>query len=208
MLPRFIADGGPMIWVILAASAVAIAVFIERMLHYHRAQINSTEFLNGVRNVLKRDNVVEALAICDATPGPVPRLVKSAILNRDRGREGVREALEDAGSLEVPRLEEKLNLLATIAQIAPLIGLLGTAMGFIHIFGVIENSGLQAHVGQLSRGIWQALICTAAGLAVAIPSYAAYNYLVSRVNSIVLDMEQASTEILNIVTDSNPERAT
>ena len=125
MLPRFLADGGPMIWVILAASAAAVAVFIERMLHYHRAQINSTEFLNGVRNVLKRDNVVEALAICDATPGPVPRLVKIAILNRERGREGVREALEDAGSLEVPRLEEKLNLLATIAQITPLIGLPG-----------------------------------------------------------------------------------
>ena len=125
-----------MIWVILAASAVAVAVFVERMLHYHRAQINSTEFLNGVRNVLKRDNAVEALAICDATPGPVPRLVKIAILNRERGHDGVREALEDAGSLEVPRLEEKLNLLATIAQIAPLLGLLGTAMGFIHIFKV------------------------------------------------------------------------
>lgn len=208
MLPRFISDGGPMIWVILAASAAAVAVFIERMLHYHRAQINSTEFLNGVRNVLKRDNVVEALAICDATPGPIPRLVKIAILNRDRGREGVREALEDAGSLEVPRLEEKLNLLATIAQIAPLIGLLGTALGFIQIFKVIENSGLQAHVGQLSGGVWQALICTAAGLAVAIPSYAAYNYLVSRVNSIVLDMEQVSTEILNIVTETNSARAT
>jgi biopolymer transport protein ExbB len=206
MLPRFLADGGPMIWVILAISAVAVAVFIERMLHYHRAQINSTEFLNGVRNVLKRDNVLEALAICDATPGPVPRLVKIAILNRDRGRDGVREALEDAGSLEVPRLEQKLNLLATIAQIAPLIGLLGTALGFIEIFKVIQDSGLQAHVGQLARGVWQALICTAAGLAVAIPSYAAYNYLVSRVNSIVLDMEQISTEILNIVTESNPAR--
>jgi biopolymer transport protein ExbB len=194
--------------VILAASAVAVAVFIERMLHYHRAQINSTEFLNGVRNVLKRDNVIEALAICDATPGPVPRLVKIAILNRDRGRDGVREALEDAGSLEVPRLEEKLNLLATIAQIAPLIGLLGTALGFIEIFKVIQDAGLHAHVGQLSRGIWQALICTAAGLAVAIPSYAAYNYLVSRVNSIVLDMEQISTEILNIVTEPNSVHAT
>src|SRR3954467_15743498 len=114
MLPHFLADGGPMIWVILAVSAVAVAAFIERMLHYHRAQIDSTEFLNGVRNVLKRDNVVEALAICDATPGPIPRLVKVAVLNRDRGREGVREALEDAGFLEVPRLEEKLNLLATI----------------------------------------------------------------------------------------------
>lgn len=195
-----------MIWVILAVSAAGVAVFIERMLHYHRAQIDSTEFLNGVRTVLKRDNVVEALAICDATDGPVPRLVKVAILNRERGREGVREALEDAGFLEVPRLEEKLNLLATIAQIAPLLGLLGTAIGFIHIFGAIENAGLQANIAQLSRGVWQALICTAAGLAVAIPSYAAYNYLVSRVNAIVLEMEQISTEILNIVTEVSAAR--
>ena len=201
MLPRFLADGGPMIWVILGASAVALAVFVERLLHYHRAQINSTEFLNGVRNVLKRDNVVEALAICDATPGPVARLVKVAILNRDRGRDGVREALEDSGFLEVPRLESKLNLLATVAQIAPLMGLLGTVLGLIHIFKKVEDAGLQAHVGQLSSGVWQALICTATGLAVAIPCYAGYNYLVGRVNSIVLDMEQASTEILNIVTD-------
>jgi biopolymer transport protein ExbB len=201
-MPDFLAEGGLMIWVILATSAVALAVFCERLLQYHRDQINSTEFLNGVRNVLKRDNIVEALAICDATPGPVPRLVKIAILNRDRGREAVREALEDAGALEVPRLEQKLSLLATVAQIAPLLGLLGTVLGFISVFHVVEDAGLTAHVQQLSRGIWQALICTAAGLAVAIPSYAGYNYLVSRVNNIVLDMEQASTEILNTVSAS------
>lgn len=206
MFPRFLADGGPMIWLIIGASSVALAVFVERLLHYHRAQINSTEFLNGVRNVLKRDNVVEALAICDATPGPVARLVKVAILNRDRGREGVREALEDSGFLEVPRLESKLNLLATVAQIAPLMGLLGTVLGLIRIFKKVEDAGLQAHVGQLSSGVWQALICTAAGLAVAIPCYAGYNYLVGRVNSIVLDMEQASTDILNIVTDPQSSR--
>src|SRR5215469_2787026 len=134
MLPGFLFEGGPMIWVILFASAVAIAVFIERMLHCHRAQINSTEFLNGVRTVLKRDNVVEAVSICDATPGPVARLVKTAILNRDHGRDRVRESLEEAGLAEVPRLEEKLNLLATIAQIAPLLGLLGTVLGFIDVF--------------------------------------------------------------------------
>jgi biopolymer transport protein ExbB len=206
-MSRLIADGGPMIWVILATSAVGITVFIERLLHYHRAQINSIEFLNGVRNVLKRDNVVEALAICDATPGPVARLVKVAILNRDKGREGVREMLEDAGFVEVPRLEEKLNLLATIAQIAPLMGLLGTVLGFIKIFTKLQDAGLQAHIGQLSGGVWQALICTAAGLAVSIPAYAAYNYLVSRVNSIVLDMEQASTDILNIVTENGNGRS-
>src|SRR5207302_11079724 len=115
MLPILLERGGLMTWLLLIMSAVVMVVFVERLLHYHRAQINSTEFLSGVRNVLKRDNVVEALAICDATPGPVPRLVKVAILNRERGRDGVREVLEDAGYIEVPRLEEKLNLLATIA---------------------------------------------------------------------------------------------
>jgi biopolymer transport protein ExbB len=189
-----------MILVIVATSAVALAVFLERLLQYHRDQINSTEFLNGVRNILKRDNIVEALAICDATPGPVPRLVKTAILNRDKGREAVREALEDAGAWEVPRLEEKLNLLATIAQIAPLLGLLGTVLGFVTVFRALQDAGLNAHVEQLASGIWQALNCTAAGLAVSIPSYAGYNYLVGRVNTIVLDMEQVSSEILNIVT--------
>ena len=201
LLPALLSHGGVVLWLILLISAVAIVVFIERVLHFHRAQINSTEFLNGVRTVLKRDNVVEALSICDATPGPVARLVKTAVLNRDHGRERVREALEEAGLAEVPRLEEKLNLLATIAQITPLLGLLGTMLGFIQTFMVMQKAGLYAHVGQLSTGIWQALVCAAAGLAVAIPTHAGYNYLVSRVNSIVLDMERAATEIVNIVTE-------
>lgn len=205
MLPAFLKLGGPMVWLILGASAVAIAVFIERVLHFHRAQINSMEFLNGVKNVLKRDNVVEALSICDATPGPVARLVKVAILNRERGREGVREALEEAGLVEVPPLEDKLNLIATIAQISPLMGLLGTVLGFIRIFTVLQSQGTMAHMELLAGGVWQALICTAAGLAVAIPCYAGYNYLVSRVNGIVLDMEKAAAEIVNIVTGQPPQ---
>src|SRR6266404_5067755 len=141
-LPLMLKHGGPVLWLILFASAVAVIVFIERFLHCHLAQINSVEFLNGVRTVLKRDNVVEALSICDATPGPVARLVKTAILNRDHGRERVRESLEEAGLAEVPRLEEKLSLLATIAQIAPLLGLLGTVLGFIEVFAKLREAGL------------------------------------------------------------------
>lgn len=201
-LPGLLAHGGPVMYLLLLTSAVAVAVFIERFLHCHRAQINSTEFLNGVRTVLKRNNVVEALSICDATPGPVARLVKTAILNREHGRERVREALEEAGLAEVPQLEEKLNLLATIAQLAPLLGLLGTVLGFIQTFYLMQDKGLQAHLADLTTGVWQALVCAGAGLAVAIPAHAAYNYLVSRVNSIVLDMERAATEIVNIVTES------
>jgi biopolymer transport protein ExbB len=201
-LPVLLANGGPVLYLLLCFSAVAVVVFLERFLHYHRAQINSTEFLNGVRTVLKRNNVVEALSICDATPGPVARLVKTAVLNRENGRDRVREALEEAGLTEVPQLEEKLNLLATIAQLAPLVGLLGTVLGFMQTFGGMETNGFHAKVGDLSNGIWQALISTAGGLAVAIPAHAGYNYLVSRVNSIVLDMERSATEIVNIVLDS------
>jgi biopolymer transport protein ExbB len=204
-MPTLLTHGGPVIWLILLAAAIALATFIERVLYCHQSQINSAEFLNGVRTVLKRDNVVEAIAICDATPSPVARIVKTAILNRDRGRDRVREAVEEAGLTEVPRLEEKLNLLATIAQIAPLLGLLGTILGFIETFRQLQSDGLYAHISgehSLAEGIWTALICAAAGIAVAIPVHAGYNYLVSRINKIVLDMERAAAEIVNIVTEN------
>jgi len=203
MQPNLLAHGGLMLWVILFAGAVGIVVFIERFLHCHRAQINSTEFLNGVRTVLKRDNVVEALSICDATPGPVARLVKTAILNRDQGRDRVREAVEAGGLTEVLRLEERLDLLATITRLAPLLGLLGTVLGFMRVFNDLQFAGLNANVIMHSAGILQALNCTAAGLAVAIPLHAGHNYLVNRVNSIVFEMERVATEIVHIVTGEN-----
>jgi biopolymer transport protein ExbB len=202
MLPTFLANGGPVIWLILIAAATAFVVFVERVLVCHRSQINSAEFLNGVRNVLKRDNVVEAISICDATPGPVARIVKTAILNRDKGRERVREAVEEAGFTEVPVLEERLNLLATIAQIAPLLGLLGTILGFIDVFRQLQADGLYANIENMAKGVWPALICAGAGIAVAIPVHAGYNYLVSRINKIALDMERAAGEIVNIVTEN------
>ena len=204
-MPTLLANGGPVIWLILIAAAAAAVVFVERALFCHRSQINSAEFLNGVRTVLKRDNVVEAVAICDATAGPVARLVKAAILNRDKGRDRVREAVEEAGLTEVPRLEEKLNLLATIAQISPLLGLFGTIVGFIRVFINLQEAGLYAHISgpdSLATGIWESLICAAAGIALAIPAHAGYNYLVSRVNKIVLDMERAAAEFVNVVSEN------
>ena len=205
MQPTLLGEGGPVIWLILVAAAIAAAVFIERALYCHRSQINSAEFLNGVRTVMKRGNVVEAISICDATPGPVAWLVKAAILTRELGRDRVRESVEEAGLTEVPRLEEKLNLLATIAQIAPLLGLFGTIIGFIDVFKHLEEKGLYSNILLMSGGVKQALICAAAGIAVAIPAHAGYNYLVSRVNKIVLDMERAAAEIVNIVTKTANE---
>jgi biopolymer transport protein ExbB len=206
MFPTLLSNGGPVVWILILISGVAIVVFIERLLHCHRAQINSTEFLNGVRTVLRRDNVVEAVSICDATPGPVARLVKTAILAKDQGREHVRESLEDTGLVEVPRLEARLDLLATIAQIAPLLGLLGTVLGLIKVFMDMQVAGQYTHFNQLAEGVWVALLSAGAGLAVAIPAQAAHNYLVNRVNLIVLDMERASNEILRILSEGNGNR--
>lgn len=207
MLTKLLAHGGAMMFLLLGLSALMIVTIIERILYLHREQINSTEFLNGVRTVLKRDNVVEAISICDATPGPVARMVKAAILSRDSGREGVREALEEAGAAEVPRLEAKLNLLATVAQIAPVLGLLGSVLGFIDLFSAIEAQGRFARFEHLAGGVWKSLVCTALGLAVSVPAYAAYNYLVVRVNGIVNELERSSAEVLNMVTDRNGSKA-
>ncbi len=195
------AKGGWVLWMILVTGAVGVAVFIERLLHYHRAQINSTEFLNGVRNVIKRDNIVEAVSICDATPGPVARMVKVAILHRESGKEGMREALDEAGLIEVPRLEEKLGALATIAQIAPLMGLFGAVVGFVKVFWQMQISGLPLQPTEFAAGMWQGLVCLGTGIAVAVPTYVAHNFLVSRLNEVLLDMEKSSTEIIRLLSE-------
>lgn len=188
---------------LLLLAVVALAVFMERALHLHRAQINVVEFLNGIRNVLRRANVMEAVAICDATPGPVPRVVKAAILAREQGRERVREAVQEAGAAEIPLLERRLHFLATLCQVTPLLGLLGTVLGFMDVFAELERQGLYAHVNQLSGGIWRAMISMGLGLGIGIPLYAGHNYLVSRVCALANDMERAAMEIVHIVADGN-----
>jgi len=200
MMPELLSQGGFLIWILLFVGSVAIAVSIDRFLYYHRSQINSTEFLIGIRNVLRNNNIVEAIAICDATAGPVAKLVKTAIQNREKTRDEIRQALEETGLVEVPKLEERLGIIATIAQISPILGFLGTVLGFIKIFRVIETVGPYPNAGQLASGIWQALISAAMGLIISAICYASYNFLVYRVNSIVLDMERTAGEILDIVT--------
>jgi biopolymer transport protein ExbB len=187
-------QGGPLMWLILALALVAVAVFLEKLFHFHRAQINEVDFVNGIRNSLKRGNMIEAIAVCDETPGPVAQVVKAGIVNHDRSRDEMREAMQDAGRTEVARLERRLVVLATIAQITPLIGFLGTVFGMIQMFKVIQEAQLPSP-GQLAGGVWQALYTTAGGLVVAVPTYIAYNYLVSRVQNLVLDMEKAANEI-------------
>jgi biopolymer transport protein ExbB len=193
---EIITKGGPLMWFILAASFLAVALFLERLLHLHRAQIDSRLFLDGIYNNLKRNNYLEAISICDDTPGPVASIIQAAILHRDDGDASIRQAMEEAGQTELPRLEANLSWLATLAKITPLLGLTGTVLGMLQTLNTVYREAPLVHSGDLSVGLYQALISTAAGLIVAIPIYGAYNFLVSRVESITADMDASAWDIL------------
>ena len=194
-----ISKGGPVMFPILLGSVLFVAIFIERLYHYHRAQIDTNEFISGIRNIMKKGNVAEAISICEETPGPVAHIIKTALLKHDRPRGEIAKTIEDAAMLEVPRLEKNLVVLATIAHISPLLGLFGTVIGMIQVFMKIQEMRGIINTEALAGGIWVALITTAAGLAVAIPAFVAYNYLVSRVNGLVLDMEKSATEVVDLL---------
>jgi biopolymer transport protein ExbB len=198
-----VVKGGPVMYPIILCSIVALAIVIERVYHLHRAKIDTRKFMDEIANVLRRNKIMEAIEICDKTPGPIAHILKAGILKHDRPKHEIKEAIEEAGLYEVPRMEKNLTALATIAHISPLLGLLGTVVGMVGCFQIIQQKSTSlnpASPGDLAGGIWQALITTVAGLAVAIPVYVAYNYLVSRVNHLVLDMERSATDLVNILT--------
>lgn len=196
--------GGPVMWPIYLCSIFALAIILERFWHIHRINTDTQRFLSDIFEQMKRHQVKEALQICDNTKNPVSHILKAGILKYDRPRPQIKEAIEDAALYEIPKLEKNLSALATVAHIAPLLGLLGTVTGMVRCFQVIQAKATSFHPvspGDLAGGIWEALLTTVAGLVVAIPAYVAYNYLVSRVNNIILEMEKASTELVNFLTE-------
>jgi len=196
MLSFLLQRGGLVLWVIMALGVAAFVVFVERTLHLHRARIKSEDFLKGILNILRRENVTEALAICEETPGPVAYVVKTAILHRGDSKDALRTAVEDASLAEVSRMERRLVFIATAAQISPLLGLLGTVIGMVDSLLVMQHQSPLIQSADVMGGLMKALVTTAGGLTVAIPAYAAFNLLVVKIDRIVLDMERAASEIV------------
>jgi biopolymer transport protein ExbB len=191
--------GGPAMWVILAVSVVGLAVFLERLVFLHRAQIRVGEFLRGLANLVRGDRFEEARKQCQSTPGPVARVALSAVLARDCPRAELRDIVQEAGQLEVPRLERHLALLAGLAYAAPLLGLLGTVLGLLEAFYLVSTQGGYATVADVSGAAYQSLISAAAGLAVAIPALVGVMYLSARVKDLMHDMERAGIEMVNLL---------
>ncbi|MDP3981137.1 MAG: MotA/TolQ/ExbB proton channel family protein [Chlamydiota bacterium] len=188
--------GGPMMIPIILGSIIAIAIVIERLIHLHREHIDTEKFMAGIKNIIKKGNIVEVVAICESTPGPVAKILKEGMLYHDLTKEEMREAMDEVAMYEVPLLEKNLTILATIAYIEPLLGLLGTVTGMINSFMKIEQFQGFVNTGDLAAGIWEALITTAAGLTIAIPAYVAYNYLVSRIEGFVREIDKCTSQLI------------
>jgi len=200
LFTNIIQYGGPVMWLIIFCSIVALLMILERWFHLHRAQINVGELLNGLINVLKKGNILEAISLCEETPGPVSHVLRAVILRYAHNDKDLKQAAINASLDEIPRMERRMNIIATIAYIAPMLGLLGTVLGMIDAFQIIQVKVSFINALGLSKAIWKALLTTAAGLCVAIPCTIAYNYLVSRIQTIVTEIDKASSEIIYFFT--------
>lgn len=203
---ELMSKGGVIMWPILMCSILALAIAIERFYSLRRISIDTRELMDVIRTALRRNRVQEAVELCDETDAPIARIIKAGLLKYNRSKEDIREAIEDAGQMEVPRLERHLTALSTCANVAPLLGLLGTVQGMIKCFATIENMQGQVNPSDLAEGIANALITTFTGLMVAIPTLVAYNYFMSWVDNMVLEMEVSSSELVDALTRHRTER--
>ena len=188
-------------WLILLCSVVSAAVFVERLLFYHRASIDVGEFLQGLSNLLRSRKYAEARVECQAVGVPVTRVLHAAISRHHLSRSELREIVQEAGQLEVPRLERHLALLVAIGYIAPLVGLLGTVTGLMQAFVELSANNGYATLAEVSGGIYQSLLTTAGGLVVTIPTILAYCHLSARLNALLHEMERAGIEVVNLLSD-------
>ncbi|HDI45925.1 MAG TPA: MotA/TolQ/ExbB proton channel family protein [Candidatus Omnitrophica bacterium] len=197
-----IQKGGPLMYIILLCSIAVFTVIIERIIALNRYKLDVASFMSKVLEAVRRNRIMEAIELCERTSTPVAEVIKAGLLKHSATRQEIKEAMEEAALTEVPKLEKNLNLLATLAHVSPLIGLLGTVTGMVQAFQVIQEKATALNPvspGDLAGGIWEALLTTVGGLSVAIPAIIAYNFLVTRVDNMVINMERAATELVQVL---------
>ncbi|MBC2593013.1 MotA/TolQ/ExbB proton channel family protein [Ruficoccus amylovorans] len=197
--------GGPLMWPLLVLSLIGFIFFVERTLYLHKGQIRTNTFVDGIKNLVRKRRLLEALTVCEETPGPVASVVKAALLNHDKSEEKMRGAIRDAALVEIPSLERRVGTIAAIAKISPLLGLLGTIVALLNAFLTMQEKGPYANASNFSGDVAQALITTATGLAIAIMAYLAHHFLHGRVRALVHDMEWVGNDIIQFLHRDVPE---
>ena len=190
---NFISQGGPVMYPLLFISLLGFVLFIERSLFLHKGQIGTQDFLSGIKNLVRKKRLVEALTLCEDTPGPMARVMKSALLNYGESRETIRSAIQSAAIVEIPTLERRIGTIAALAKVAPLLGFLGTLIAAFQALYSFES--FNGDSGVLSRLLAEALITSASGLAISVMAMLAYHFLSGRVRALVHDFEWVGHDI-------------
>lgn len=188
-------------WVLLALNLFGLVIFFERLLFLHAGQLKKEEFLAGIKTNLRNRRLVEAVTVCESTPGPVASVVKSILLHCREGEERIRMAAQAAALVEIPTLERRLAVIAVIGRIAPILGIIGTLLGISKAFFGIGGAKAVAfpNFGDFLGGLAEAMLTTIIGLAFAIMAHLAYAFLAGRVRSIVHDMEYAGHNMIEFL---------
>ena len=204
---NFISQGGPVMYPLLFISLLGFVLFIERSLFLHKGQIGTQDFLSGIKNLVRKKRLVEALTLCEDTPGPMARIMKSALLNYGESRETIRSAIQSAAIVEIPTLERRIGTIAALARVAPLLGFLGTIIAALQALYLLES--FNGDSGVLGRLLAEALITSASGLAISVMAMLAYHFLSGRVRALVHDFEWVGHDIHEFLsTQSDTEEFT
>tara|TARA_Y100000746_G_scaffold99201_1_gene84477 strand:- start:627 stop:1316 length:690 start_codon:yes stop_codon:yes gene_type:complete len=184
---------------LVVLSFYAIYILIERYSTIKKASIEDESFLKSIKNFVEHKDIPAAKTLCKNTDNPVSRMIEKGIDRIDKPMTDISAAIENQGKLEVYKMESNLANLATIAGAAPMIGFLGTVIGMIVAFHEMASAGGNIDVEMLSKGIYTAMVTTVGGLIVGIIAYIAYNYLVSKIDKVIFQLEARTTEFLDLL---------
>ena len=200
-----IASGGTgsvvIIGILFVLLFVALYIYFERIFAVKAASKIDNNFMNQIRDHIVNGRIEAARLLCAQTNSPVARLIEKGVARIGKPLDDINKAIENAGTLEVYKLEKNVNILATVAGSAPMIGFLGTVIGMILAFHQLATAGGQAEMGALAAGIYTAMTTTVAGLIVGIIAYIGYNHLVNRTEKVVHQMEANAVEFLDLLNE-------
>ena len=202
---ELITKSGWLIIPIILSSFFSVAIIVERLIFYISIKSNNLLVISKILDLVRKNKITEAIDICEKNPFYATNILKSGLSHYEEPKDVIKEAMENNSLYEIPKLEKNLNFLSTIAHVSPLLGLLGTVVGLVKCFYIIEQKTVSmglVNPSDLAGGIWEALLTTVAGLCVAIPSYIMYNYFVHKVNLLTLGAERAATELLEFLPQS------
>ena len=199
--------GGPLMWVLLALSILAIYLIGRKWWMIKSASKIDPHFMQDIRDYMNEGKTLSAITLCRKYDNPVARMVETGIHRMGRPMTDIQGAIENIGNVEVARLEKGLPLLATIAGGAPMIGFLGTVLGMVKAFFNMSKAGNNIDITLLSDGIYTAMLTTVGGLIVGIIAYFGYNWLTSKISDLVYEMESSTTQFIDIVLNEPGEEA-